>query len=138
VITIVGEKLPDVKVVATGGDMLPKQPGAIVAVRESFLAEHRDAVEKMVALHVRATQLIESDPVRAGRAVYDAIGKGLVPEATIQAAMKSKLNQFVADPRLIVDATRVMHDFQLEIGALKEPVPLAELFDVSVYEAAVK
>ena len=138
VITIVGEKLPDVKVVATGGTMLPKQPGAILAVRESFLAEHRDVVEKIVALHIRATKLIESDPERAGRNVHAAIGKGLVPEATIQAAMRSKLNQFVADPRLIVDATRVMHDFQLEIGALKQPVPLDQLFDASIYDAVVK
>lgn len=138
VITIVGEKLADVKVVATGGVMLPKQPGAIVAVRESFLAEHRDAVEKMVALHIRATRLIESDPERAGRNVHAAIGKGLVSEATIQAAMGSKLNQFVADPNMIVDATRVMHDFQLEVGALKKPVPLDQLFDLGIYKAVAK
>lgn len=138
VITIVAGKLPDVKVIATGSDMLPKQPGAIVAVRESFLAKHRDAVEKMVALHVRATKLIESDPARAGRDVHAAIGQGLVPEATIQAAMRSKLNQYVSDPRLIVEATRVLRDFQLEIGALNESVSLTELFDPSIYEAVVK
>jgi NitT/TauT family transport system substrate-binding protein len=138
VITIVSEKLPDVKVVATGRDMLPGQPGAIVAVRESFLAEHRDAVEKLVALHIRATELIEKDPQRAGRDVYDAIGKGLVAEDTIQAAMRSKQNQFVSDPRTIVEGTKAMHDFQLEIGALKEPVPLDALFDSSIYEAVAK
>jgi hypothetical protein len=30
-----------------------------------------------------------------------------------------------------------MHDFQAEIGALKKPVPLDQLFDTSIYETVV-
>ena len=137
IITIIQERLPDAGIIATGGDMLPKQPGAILAVREKALAEHPEAIKKLIELHKRATDLIASDPERAAKDVHAAIGKGLVPLETIQKALQSRLNQFVADPRLIIAATKTMHDFQLEIGALKEPVPLDDLFDTSVYEAVV-
>ncbi|MFT5180542.1 MAG: NitT/TauT family transport system substrate-binding protein [Alphaproteobacteria bacterium] len=137
IITIIKERLPDAGIIATGGDMLPKQPGAIVAVREKALADHPEAIKKLVALHKRATDLITSDPERAAKDVHAAIGQGLVPVETIQAALQSRLNQFIADPRLIIAATKTMHDFQAEIGALKKPVPLDELFDTSIYEAVV-
>lgn len=137
IITIIKERLPDAEVIATGGDMLPKQPGAIVAVREKALADHPEAIKKLVELHKRATDLITADPERAAKDVHAAIGRGLVPVETIQTALQSRLNQFVADPRLIITATKTMHDFQAEIGALKKPVPLDELFDTSVYEAVV-
>ena len=137
IITIIKERLPDADVIATGGDMLPQQPGAIVAVREKALAEHPEAIKKLVALHKRATDFITAEPDRAAKDVHKAIGEGLVPVETIQAALQSRLNQFVADPRLIIAATKTMHDFQAEIGALKKPVPLDELFDTSIYEAVV-
>lgn len=135
IITIIKERLDDADVVATGGTMLPKQPGAIVAVRESALAEHPEAIKKLVALHKRATELIASDPDRAAKDVHAAIGRGLVSVETIRTALESRLNLFVADPRLIIEATKTMHDFQAEIGALKKPVPLDQLFDTSIYES---
>ncbi len=137
IITIIKERLPDAEVIATGGDMLPKQPGAIVAVREKTLAEHPEAIKKLVELHKRATEFITAEPERAAADVHKAIGQGLVPVETIRAALQSRLNKFVSDPRLIIAATKTMHDFQAEIGALKKPVPLDELFDTSVYEAVV-
>lgn len=137
IITIIKERLPDAGVIATGREMLPKQPGAIVAVREKTLAEHPEAIRKLVELHKRATDLIASNPERAAKDVHAAIGQGLVQLETIKAALQSRQNQFVADPRLIIAATKTLHDFQVEIGALKKPVPLDALFDTSVYEAVV-
>jgi NitT/TauT family transport system substrate-binding protein len=137
IITIIKERLPDAKVIATGGDMLPNQPGAIVAVREQALADHPEAIRKLVELHKRATDLITADPDRAAQDVHKAIGQGLVPVETIRTALQSRLNKFIADPRLIVAATKTMHDFQAEIGALKKPVPLDQLFDTSIYETVV-
>ncbi|HAJ20437.1 MAG TPA: nitrate ABC transporter substrate-binding protein, partial [Rhodospirillaceae bacterium] len=40
----------------------------------------------------------------------------------------------VADPTQIVDGTREMHDFQLEIGTLKDEVDIDSLFDTSFYD----
>jgi NitT/TauT family transport system substrate-binding protein len=136
VVTIIRERLDDMFVVAQGGQMLPKQPGAVVAVRESVIAEHRDAVAKLVELHVRATKLINEDPERAAKHIHAFLGQGLVPLETFRNALKSSISNFVDDPRAIVPATKVMHDFSAELGTLKKPVPLDQLFDSSFYEAA--
>jgi len=138
VVTIIRERLKDTVTVAHGGEMLPKQPGAVVAVRETVIAQKRDAVAKLVALHIRATKLINSDPKRAAKHIHAFLGQGLVPVETFETALKSSISNFVADPREIVAATKVMHDFSAEIGVLKKPVPLGSLFDHSFYAAAAK
>lgn len=135
IITIIQQRLPDAKIIARGGEMLPSQPGAVLAVREKALADHPDAIKKLVALHKRATDLINSNPDQAARDVHAAIGQGLVPVETIRAALQSRLNKFISDPRLIIAATKTMHDFQAETGTLKKLVPLDELFDTSIYES---
>jgi NitT/TauT family transport system substrate-binding protein len=136
IVTIIGERLPDARIVAQGGEMLENQPGAVVAVRENVIAEHRDAVQTLVELHTRATRLINEDPDRAAAHVHAFLGQGLIPLETIQRAMRSQISNFVADPTQIQPATKVMHDFSAELGTLKKPVPLAELFDTSFYNAA--
>ncbi len=134
ILTIIGEKLPDARIAVTGGEMLPKQPGAVLAIRENAIAAHRDAVTKLVELHVRATQLINDDPDRAAKHIHATLGRGLIPLEVIQRALRSASNNFVSDPNAIVAATKVMHDFSAEIGTLKKPVPLDELFDASFYK----
>lgn len=134
ILTIIGEKLPDARIAVTGGEMLPKQPGAVLAVRENLIAADRDAVAKLVELHVRATNLINEDPDRAAKHIHAALGQGLIPLEVIQRALRSASNNFVSDPSAIIAATKVMHDFSAEIGTLKKPVPLDQLFDVSFYK----
>jgi NitT/TauT family transport system substrate-binding protein len=138
IVTVITDRLPDAKIVAKGGEMLANQPGAVVAVREDVIAEHRDAAQKLVDLHVRATKLINDDPDRAARHIHAFLGQGLIAEETIQRAVRSAISNFVADPHQIRPATKVMHDFSAEIGTLKKPVPLDELFDTSFYDAAPK
>jgi sulfonate transport system substrate-binding protein len=135
VVTIIQERLKDAYIPAQGGQMFPKQPGAVVAVRESVIKEKRDAIQKLVDLHVRATKLIKEDPKRAAKAIHAFLGQGLVPVATFEKALASPTSNFVADPAEIVAATKVMHDFSAEIGTLKKPVPLDVLFDLSFYRA---
>lgn len=136
IVTIVKGRLDDAHVIAQGGAMLPNQPGAVVAVRETALAEKREAIEKLVRLHIRATDLIESDPKTAAKHIHGFLGRGLVPVDTIETALTSEISNFTADPKAIQPATKTMHDFAAEIGTLKKPVPLNELFDVTLYEAA--
>jgi NitT/TauT family transport system substrate-binding protein len=138
VVSIIRARLPETSVVASGSQMFKDQPGAIVAVREKVMAEKRDAIAKLVALHIRATDLLKSDPKRAARDVHAFVGKGLVPLETIEQAIRSPLSNFVSDPHRIVPATQRLQDFSAEIGTLKKPVNLAELFDTSIYDQAVK
>ncbi|MEM6492129.1 MAG: ABC transporter substrate-binding protein, partial [Pseudomonadota bacterium] len=136
VVTIINERVDDEVLIAQGGEMLPRQPGAVVAVRESVIAEKRDAVQALVDLHVRATALINDDPQTAAKHIHAALGAGLIPIETIEKALGSSISNFVADPNAIIPATKVMHDFSAEIGTLKQPVPLETLFDTSFYAAA--
>lgn len=138
IVTIITDRVPDARIVAKGGEMLENQPGAVLAVREGLITDNSAAVAKLVELHNRATLLINNEPDRAAVHVHAFLGQGLIPLETIQRAMRSSISNFVADPRKIVPATKVMHDFSAEIGTLKKPVPLDELFDSSFYEQATK
>ena len=136
--TIVQERLKDSYTIAYGGQMFPRQPGAVVAVRESVIKEKRTAVAKLVELHVRATEMLNKDPKRAVKHVHKFLGQGLVPLQTFETAMTSPISNFVADPHSIVAATKTMHDFSKEIGTLKKPVPIDKLFDHSFYDSLGK
>jgi NitT/TauT family transport system substrate-binding protein len=138
IVTIVQQQLPDSRIVVAGGDMFPDQPGAVVAVRESALKDKRAAVEKLVALHIRATELLHSDPDRAAKDAYKFIGQGLVPLDTFERAVRSPISKFVSDPRPIVSATKEVQDFAMKIGTQQKAVALDELFDASVYEQAAQ
>ena len=65
-----------------------------------------------------------------------ALGKGITDVATIQKALSSPASRFVADPRVIVDATRKLQAFQVSIGALEKDIPLEGLFEPSFFERA--
>lgn len=135
IVTIVLEKEPTARVVAYGGSMMPNQPGAVLAVRGELAKKNPDVVRKLVELHNRATELLSSDPKRAAKHVHEALGHGLIPVALVERAITSPYSKFVSNPHQIVDATKALHDFQMEIGALRKPVPLADLFDTSFYDA---
>ncbi|HWI28541.1 MAG TPA: ABC transporter substrate-binding protein [Stellaceae bacterium] len=136
IVTIVRERMPDARILVAGGAMFPDQPGAVVAVTQRALKDDPAAITQLVALHIRATELLHSDPARAARDIYPFLGQGLVPLATIERAVRSPVSHFVSDPRKIVDATREMRDFSKEIGTLAKPVPVKELFDTAIYQAA--
>jgi NitT/TauT family transport system substrate-binding protein len=132
-LTLVREKDPQIKLVALGGQMFPKQPGSVVAVTGEALKAKGAALAKLVALHVRATELIKKEPERAAKHAHHFLGRGLTDVATIRRALTSPSSQFAADPHDIVESTRIMQDFQISMGVLKKPVPMEQLFDFSLW-----
>ncbi|WP_040240672.1 ABC transporter substrate-binding protein [Chromohalobacter japonicus] len=137
ILSVVQQRAPDARVVARGNDMLPHQPGAVLAVREAVLEEHPEAIQALVAQHVRATEMLENDPAQAAPYVREFVGKRLIDEETVTAALSSPSSNYLADPHMIIDATRTMADFQRRIGTLKKPVDVDALFDTSVYDAVM-
>jgi len=121
-------------VVASGSELFPDQPGAVVAVREGAIAEHRAAISALVSAHVRATEILTETPQEAVSAVATYVGGGRLDPAVVEAALERSRSGFVADPNRIVGGTQVMHDFQAQIGTLKQPLDLATLFDLSIYD----
>ena len=136
-LTIVQMRNPRIKLVATGGEMFPQQPGTVVAVTPAFEAAHPALVQALVDALVRADRLLKERPDEAAPPVEAALGKGIVDLATISKALTSPASRFVADPRAIVDATARMQAYQVSIGTLDKAAPLEGLFDASYYEKAV-
>lgn len=137
ILTIVQSKLKGAKVVATAAEMMPGQPGSTIAVREGVLKKHRDAIVKLVELHIKATELLKSNPEKAARHVNKFISKGLLEDSIMLKALKSPSSNFAADPSAILKATQYMHDFQ-KSTKIKTNVSTDGLFDTSIYEEAKK
>ena len=135
-LTIVQGRNPAIKLVATGGQMFPSQPGTVVAVTPAFAAAHPEQVQALVDALVRADKLLKDKPDEAAPFVEAALGKGIVDLATIRKALTSPASRFIADPRAIVDATAKMQDYQVSIGTLDKASPLEGLFDPRYYEKA--
>jgi NitT/TauT family transport system substrate-binding protein len=122
-LTIVTSRNPRIKLVATGGEMFPSQPGT---------------VQKLVDALVRADALLKSRPKEAAPYVEAALGKGIVDTATIERALTSPASHFIADPRAIVAATDAMQTYQVSIGTLDKAAPLDGLFEPKFYDQATK
>lgn len=135
-VTIVQQRDPNFRVLVSGAGMFPDQPGSVLAVTEAFQKEHPAEVDKLVALFVRATELMKTDPKTAATAVGGALGKGIVDDATLEKALKSPYAKFVTDPKLIRASTDAMQKFQNEQGVLPKLIPIEQLFDNGPYERA--
>ena len=127
---------PTARVLVSGQTMFPDEPGAALAATGRALAAERDAITRLVALHIRATALIHADPARAARDITAGIGAGLIPEAVIETSLRGELSTYVADPRAQMGPTRMMQEFQVKIGVQDRTVAIATLFDTSVYDRA--
>ncbi|CAK0742049.1 hypothetical protein WCLP8_1280016 [uncultured Gammaproteobacteria bacterium] len=130
------ERDAGVRLLALGGEMMPDHPGSVLALTDAFVAKNRAAAATLVALTVRATELLRTDPKRAAVHLQRGLGKGLVPIEIYEKALVSPACKFVADPGRIRQATAVMQAFQLKLGVLEKPVDLDAMFDDSFFRAA--
>ncbi|MBS9403478.1 ABC transporter substrate-binding protein [Halomonas sp. TRM85114] len=137
ILTTVQQRDDRARVVARADAMLPGQPGAVLAAREAALAEHPEAMQALMALHLRATEMLVEDPDRAAPHVREFVGKRLIPLETVEAALASPASNYGSDPHAIREGTRRMHDFQVDQGSLQKPVDLDALFDTSLYDTVV-
>lgn len=133
-VSIVIDRVPSARVLASGAELFPDQPGAIMAVREQLIEEHPEIVEALVVAHVRATSELNEQPAEASKAVQKYVGGGRMSQALVESAVQRSLGKFVADPNAILEATQEMHDFQAEIGTLKAEVDIDLLFDLTFHD----
>jgi len=133
IITLILAKDKTAKVVLDGRDMMPNQPGAVLAVRSDFIRKNPAVVQQLVALHNRATEFLVLNPDAATRDIHDSIGKSSVTLDVIEKAISSPYAKFTSDPYRIMASTQLMQNFQLEIGVLTKSVELKDLFDVTFF-----
>ena len=138
ILTIVLEHDRSAKILARPAQMLPGHPGAVVLVTGQVIAQSRNAIAQLVALHVRATEFVARNPDRATADLVDFLGRGLVDPAVVRKALTSDANHLIADPRRIVEPTRVLQGFQQRLGAQAAPIDVDALFDFSFYDTVIK
>ena len=97
--------------------------------------KHRDAIVKLVELHIKATELLKYNPEKAAPHVKNFVAKGLLEEAVVLKALKSPSSNFRADPTSILKQTEYMANFQ-KSKKIKTKVSTDGLFDASVYKEA--
>ncbi len=135
-LTIVQMRNPGIKLIATGGEMFPEQPGhgggRVRRLRRQEPGRRRGSGQGRGPRH----RPLKSDPARAAKPVEAALGKGITDLATITKALTSPAAKFTADPRAIIEATKKMQAYQVSIGTLDKDVPLEGLFDARYYEKA--
>lgn len=134
IVSISLDRLPAARVVASGSEMFPEQPGAVLLVRESLINESPETVQALVQVHAEVSRRLREQPDQAVEAVQRHVGGGRLPVAIVQQALENSRAHFVDDPRRIIEGTRAMRDFQAEVGTLKADVDLDQLFDTRFYE----
>ncbi len=138
IVTLTLAKVEGSKVVASGNELFPGQPGAVLAVREALIERAPHLVQAMVDAHARATEKLRNNPEGSAVAVGKYVGGGRMPKAVVLTALQNSKAAFVADPDYIIPGTKRMHDFQEEQGTLKAKVDLDALFDTSFYKVLKK
>jgi len=138
ILTTVQERDDSARVVVRADEMLPGQPGAVLAAREATLEEHPEAMRELMALHLRATDMLLEEPERAAPHVREFVGRRLIDLATVEAALGSPSSNYISDPHAIREGTRRMHDFQLSQGTLRKEVDLDALFDTRLFDEVSK
>ena len=133
VVSAVTTKIADARVIAAGSELFKDQPGAVLVMRESLLAENPEWARKWVAEHVKATQALANNAPGVVDAVGKYVGGGRLPKPIVEKAILQSSASFVADPTAIIQGTQVMHDFQASQGTLKAKVDLASLFATEFY-----
>lgn len=134
VVSIVLDRQPQATVVASGSELFPHQPGAVLVVREGLIEAQPELVQSLVRAHRDATELLQQNPAAATEAVARYVGGGRLPKMIVQAALERSAPIFEADPNQIIEGTRAMRDFQAELGTLKVEVDLESLFDTRFYD----
>ncbi|WP_395696884.1 ABC transporter substrate-binding protein [Methylocella sp.] len=137
-VTVVLERVKDSRILVTGHQFMPDQPGSALALYKPGSPEAKALGEKLVRLHLRATALLEERPAEAAPFVLAALGSGILTEAQITSALKGARGAFVADPARIVDGVAKLQDFQLKLGVVRKATPVAELFDLDLYRRAAQ
>jgi NitT/TauT family transport system substrate-binding protein len=128
-------KVEGAAVVASGNELFPGQPGAVLVVREALIARSPEAVAALVDAHVRATAQLRDAPALAAAAVGKYVGGGRMPADIVRQSLENARATFVADPDYIVEGTQRMNEYQEAQGTLAEKVDLNALFEPRFYRA---
>jgi NitT/TauT family transport system substrate-binding protein len=137
-LTVVRDRLAASKVLVTGRQFMLDQPGSVLAIYGLGTPNGAEIGEKLLRLHLRATDLIKTHPDEAAPFILKALGAGILTEAQIGRALAGSNLSFVADPARIVDSVAKLQDFEVRLGTVKTATPVSDLFDLDFYRRVAK
>ncbi len=132
-LTVVEAKVPDLRVLATGHDMMPDQPGSVLALVKPDAADHQAWARTLTALFVRATTLLAQHPDEAVPYVQTALGGGMLDDAVLKKALERSAASFISDPSRIVAGVTALQEFEVELGLLRKAEPVSDLFNQTLW-----
>ncbi len=135
-LTIIRARVPEARILATGHDLMPDQPGSVFAVLRPDDPDRTAWKGKLTALFVKATALVSAHPDEAAPYVATALGGGLMKPALIESALRASAADFVADPGRITASVGTLQDFEVSQGLLRKAVPVDTLFDLQTWHQA--
>ncbi|GAN67409.1 ABC transporter nitrate/sulfonate/bicarbonate permease [Acetobacter orleanensis JCM 7639] len=133
-LTVVRSRLKDVRTLASGHDLLPDQPGSVLAIVNPGAPERQEWAKTLGSLFVRATTLLATHSDDAVPFVTKALGGGILSEDVMKKALEGSASRFVSDPTRIVGGVRQLQDFEVEQGLLRKAQPVEELFDLDLWQ----
>ena len=136
--TITTQLDPTLTIFLSPHEMMADQPGGAISMRGSFISAHPDIVAKIVKLQMKAVTFLKDHPAESAQDLEKYIGLGLVNVATLEKSVRYTHDRFTADPHVLVNSTKVMHDYMRKSGYLIQDVDLNKLFYFSPYDQARK
>ncbi len=137
-LTVVRDRLPQSKVLVTGKQFMPDQPGSALAIYQLGTPKGAEIGEKLLRLHLRATELIRTHPEEAAPFILKALGAGILSAAQIDRALAGSRESFISDPARIVESVARLQEFEVKLGTVKTATPVADLFDLAFYNRVAK
>ncbi|MFB6106047.1 MAG: ABC transporter substrate-binding protein [Halobacteriaceae archaeon] len=110
------------------------QASALVLMRDDLRANHRGVAADFLRKHLQATEFINENPKQAARNASSVVGESVLPEDVAMAAMESPLEEYIGDPRQIVEGAKVYSRYGKRLGKLDAEVGTEDLFDFSLYD----
>ncbi len=133
-LTVVRMRVPGSRLLATGHQMMPGQPGSVLALYQPDRPETMAWKDTFVGLFIRATGLIREHPDQAAPFILQALGGGILTRQTMDQALASPGARFVSDPAVIVGPVKQLAEFQVKLGVLRETGDVDALFDLETYK----
>ncbi len=133
ILTIALDRIEGSEIITRSSAMFPDQPGAVLVVRQELIDSHPQMVKDIVAAHIKATEFLNTEKAEAAILINRFIGQGFIKPEVIEKALHSPVSNYVSDPRIIIESTKRMRDFQKEQGTLKKEVDIDALIDPSIY-----
>jgi len=129
------------KIVESSANMIQNHPCCVLALRDSFITEHRDLAEIIVKCHIRAEQFIHKNPEEAVNIAAEKLAElWKESEEFVRTIVEKALIEnptglvYCPDPHEIVEGVMYYVNVQWKLNYIPVKPTVDQLFDFSLYD----